>query len=34
MKGLFGGTRITEGKVFIDGAEVNIQKPPMPFAPG
>ena len=27
MKGLFGGTRITEGKVFIDGAEVNIQKP-------
>lgn len=27
MKGLFGGTRITEGQVFIDGAAVNIQKP-------
>lgn len=27
MKGLFGGTRISEGKVFIDGQTVNIQKP-------
>jgi len=27
MKGLFGGTRITGGKVCIDGKEVNITKP-------
>ncbi len=27
MKGLFGGTRITEGRVFIDGEAVDIQKP-------
>ncbi len=27
MKGLFGGTRITEGQVSIDGERVDIQKP-------
>ncbi|AZI87216.1 MULTISPECIES: L-arabinose ABC transporter ATP-binding protein AraG [Kosakonia] len=27
MKGLFGGTKITEGQVFIDGEAINIQKP-------
>ncbi|XTZ39964.1 L-arabinose ABC transporter ATP-binding protein AraG [Salmonella enterica] len=27
MKGLFGGTRISDGKVFIDGELVDIQKP-------
>lgn len=27
MKGLFGGSRISEGEVFIDGQQVNIQKP-------
>ncbi len=27
MKGLFGGTRIGEGQVYIDGEPVNIQKP-------
>jgi len=27
MKGLFGGTQITEGQVFIDGELVNIHKP-------
>lgn len=27
MKGLFGGTRITEGQVSIDGVKVDIQKP-------
>ncbi|MCZ3381293.1 MULTISPECIES: L-arabinose ABC transporter ATP-binding protein AraG [Kosakonia] len=27
MKGLFGGTQITEGQVFIDGEQVNIHKP-------
>jgi len=27
MKGLFGGTRITQGQVFIDGQPVDIQKP-------
>ena len=27
MKGLFGGTRITEGQVSIDGQRVDIQKP-------
>lgn len=27
MKGLFGGTRITQGQVYIDSQQVNIQKP-------
>ncbi|MDF7760147.1 L-arabinose ABC transporter ATP-binding protein AraG [Kosakonia cowanii] len=27
MKGLFGGTKITEGQVFIDGEAITIQKP-------
>lgn len=27
MKGMFGGTRITDGKVFIDGEVININKP-------
>ncbi|WP_459591916.1 ATP-binding cassette domain-containing protein, partial [Enterobacter asburiae] len=27
MKGLFGGTRITDGQVSIDGERVDIQKP-------
>ncbi len=27
MKGLFGGTRITQGQVFVDGKKVDIQKP-------
>ncbi|MCV2510066.1 L-arabinose ABC transporter ATP-binding protein AraG [Leclercia pneumoniae] len=27
MKGLFGGTRITEGQVYIDGQRIDIQKP-------
>lgn len=27
MKGLFGGTKITEGQLFIDGEAINIQKP-------
>jgi L-arabinose transport system ATP-binding protein len=27
MKGLFGGTRITEGQVTIDGEQVDIRKP-------
>ncbi|MWT62430.1 ATP-binding cassette domain-containing protein, partial [Escherichia coli] len=27
MKGLFGGTQITQGQVFVDGKKVDIQKP-------
>ena len=34
MKGLFGGTRISEGQVFIDGSAVNIQKPAQAISAG
>ncbi len=34
MKGLFGGTRITAGQVWIDGQAVNIQKPGHAIAAG
>lgn len=34
MKGLFGGTRITSGQVYIDGQPVDIRKPARPSRPG
>ena len=34
MKGLFGGTQITGGQVYIDGQPVSIRKPAQPSVPG
>ncbi len=34
MKGLFGGTQITGGQVYIDGQPVSIRKRPRPSRPG
>lgn len=34
MKGLFGGTQITGGQVYIDGQPVSIRKPARPSRPG
>lgn len=34
MKGLFGGTRITEGRVFVEGKAVDIRKPAHAIAAG
>ncbi len=34
MKGLFGGTQITGGQVYIDGQPVSIRKPARAIRPG
>jgi L-arabinose transport system ATP-binding protein len=34
MKGLFGGTRITGGQVYIDGQAIDIRKPAQAIRPG